>query len=286
MNRRGKANWRLNKERYVKNTATVWRSSAGLLEFWRRVIYAGGHSVKRRERIVPIILAAGPSDALPFPKALARFGGKTALAIAVENCREIGRAIVVIGCDAELLRRAIPKGVRVVLNAKWREGQLRSLLCALKVVPKNAAILIYPVDHPLLRKATIRKLVAEFYAREPDQDIVMPRYGRSFGHPVIVAAGVRDEFFQAKTAREVVYRRPERIRIVRRVSREIFEDFNTKESYQRCVQRYESRLRKAKQRVQAQAHSERLRAKPRVMPESEARTKPEPKIAIARGKAP
>jgi CTP:molybdopterin cytidylyltransferase MocA len=223
------------------------------LEFLGGVVYAGDNSVKRREKIVPIILAAGPSNELPFPKALARFGGKTALEIAVENCRELGRPIVVIGCDAEAVRAEMPRGVRVVLNAKWREGQLSSLLCALKAVPKRATFLIYPVDHPLLRKATIRKLVAGFRGRGAEQSIVMPRHGQSFGHPVIVAARVREEFFQAKTAREVVYRVRERIRIIGSVSREIFEDFNTKESHQRCVRLYEARLSKMKPRRRTKA---------------------------------
>jgi CTP:molybdopterin cytidylyltransferase MocA len=53
------------------------------------------------EKIIPIILAAGSSQALPFPKALAPFGRKTALAIAVENCSFWGRSLVVLGSDAE-----------------------------------------------------------------------------------------------------------------------------------------------------------------------------------------
>lgn len=223
------------------------------MEIRKRVVYADVHSVKRRERIVPIILAAGPSNELPFPKALARFGEKTAIEIAVENCRELQPPIVVIGCDAELVRAAMPKRVGVVLNERWRDGQLSSLLCALKVVPKRAAFLIYPVDHPLLRKATIGNLVAEFRRRGPEQSIVMPRYGRAFGHPVIVAAALREEFFRAKTAREVVYRVAERIRIVGSVSREIFEDFSTRESYERCVRQYEARLRKLRSRRRTNA---------------------------------
>lgn len=204
--------------------------------------------MNQREKIVPIILAAGESQYLPFPKALAEFGEKTALTIAIENCAELERPIVVLGCDAELVRPAVPKGVRVVLNLRWRVGQLSSLLCALKQIPIRAAFLLYPVDHPLLQKATIRALVAAFRAREPFRQIVMPRYGRSYGHPVIVAAALREEFFDAEMARDVVYRVPERIKIVVSRSAEIFEDFNTIESYRGCVRRYEMRVRKTKAR--------------------------------------
>lgn len=185
---------------------------------------------------------------MPFPKALAKFGRKTALEIAVENCHELGRPVVVIGSDAQSVRAAMPKGVRVVLNEKWRTGQLSSLLCALKVVPKKAAFLIYPVDHPLVTKETMRKLVAEFRMRGAEQSIVMPRYGGAFGHPVIVAAVLREEFFHTETARDVIYRVAERIRIVGSASREIFEDFGTRESYERCVRQYEARLEKLRSR--------------------------------------
>ncbi|MGH9677442.1 MAG: nucleotidyltransferase family protein, partial [Candidatus Acidiferrum sp.] len=214
--------------------------------FRRRVVYAGIRSVKQREKIVPIILAAGRSDALPFPKPLAKFGGKTALAIAVENCSELGRTIVVLGCDADRVRPEVPRGAQIVLNARWREGQLSSLLCALRRVPRGAAFLLYPVDHPLLRKATIRRLVAAFRARKASQQIVMPRLGGSYGHPIIVAAALREEFFRAKMAREVVYREPERIKIVASRSSEIFSDFDTVESYQRCARQYEARMTRAK----------------------------------------
>jgi CTP:molybdopterin cytidylyltransferase MocA len=210
--------------------------------------------VNQREKIVPIILAAGESQYLPFPKALAEFGEKTALAIAIENCAELERPIVVLGCDAELVRPAVPKGVRVVLNLRWRAGQLSSLLCALKQIPIRAAFLLYPVDHPLLQKATIRALVAAFRAREPFRQIVMPRYGRSYGHPVIVVAALREEFFEAEMARDVVYRVPARIKTVASRSSEIFADFNTPESYERCLRQFEARLAKA--RVRRRSHKD------------------------------
>ena len=204
--------------------------------------------MNQREKIVPIILAAGRSSHLPFPKALAKFGAKTALDIAVENCSELGRAIVVLGCDAELVRSSAPKGVRIVLNSRWRQGQLSSLLCALGHVPVGAAFLLYPVDHPLLQRETIRRLVAAFRARKPSQHIVMPRYKLSYGHPVIVAAALREEFFRAEMAREVVYRVPERIKIVPSRSTEICEDFDTLESYRRCVRQFEAGLARTKAR--------------------------------------
>jgi len=197
--------------------------------------------MRKREEIIPIILAAGSSEALPFPKALARFGRKTALQIAVDNCAAVGPPIVVLGCDATRILRGAPKSARIVINRKWREGQLSSLQKALESTPSSAAFLIYPVDHALIRRATVMQLVRAFRAREASEEIVMPRRKGAYGHPVIVSAAVRPEFFEAATAREVMYRVPERIRVLEVSTSSIFEDFSTPESYEMRRRKFANR---------------------------------------------
>src|SRR6266850_5798170 len=119
-------------------------------------------AMRKRENIFPIILVAGPSHHLPFPKPLAMFGGKTALAIAIENCAGLERPLLVLGCDAPRVRRAVPRAAQVVWNRGWRRGQISSLRRALKQIPVDAAFLIYPVDHPLLKRKTIQQFVRAF----------------------------------------------------------------------------------------------------------------------------
>jgi CTP:molybdopterin cytidylyltransferase MocA len=194
--------------------------------------------MRRKEKIVPIILAAGRSRRLHVPKALAKFGGKTALAIAVENCEGLDRPLVVLGCHARRVRPAVPRVARAILNRDWRKGQLCSLRCALGHVPKKSAFLIYPVDQPLLQKPTIQKLVRAFRTRKSTQQIVMPRYKQTDGHPVIISSALRKEFFRAETAREVVYRHPQRIRTVKAGTPSVYEDFNSPDSYRACLRKY------------------------------------------------
>jgi CTP:molybdopterin cytidylyltransferase MocA len=191
--------------------------------------------MRKREKIIPIILAAGSSPALPFPKALAPFGRKTALEIAVQNCSFLGRTLVVLGSDAEQISPRVPKSAHVVINPRWREGQLSSLQTALQNIGPGDAFLIYPVDHALLKRRTVEQLVRAFRARPKSQEIVMPRHKSAYGHPVIVSAAVRPEFFKALTAREVIYRIPERIRVLNVRTSSIFEDFSTPESYESCL---------------------------------------------------
>jgi CTP:molybdopterin cytidylyltransferase MocA len=197
--------------------------------------------MRKREKIIPIILAAGSSHALPFPKALAHFGQQTALEIAVENCSFLGRSLVVLGSDAKRILPTVPKSVEVVINRRWRQGQLSSLQAALKSIDSDAAFLLYPVDLALLKQNTVEQLVRAFRARSASQVIVMPRHKGAYGHPVIISAAVRPEFFEAPTAREVIYRVPERIRVVNVRTSSIVEDFNTPESYEECRRKFTGR---------------------------------------------
>jgi CTP:molybdopterin cytidylyltransferase MocA len=197
--------------------------------------------MRKREKIIPIILAAGSSQALPFPKGLAPFGRKTALEIAVENCSFLGRSLVVLGSDAKRILPSVPKASQVVLNRRWREGQLSSLQTALNSVEPDAAFLIYPVDHALITQNTVERLVRAFRARSAPQEILMPRHKAAYGHPVIVSAAVRPEFFTAQTAREVIYRVPGRIRVLNVRTSSIFEDFNTVKSYEACLCKFIAR---------------------------------------------
>jgi CTP:molybdopterin cytidylyltransferase MocA len=206
------------------------------------VVYsAASYCMIEREKIVPIILAAGSSEKLGMPKALAQFEKKTALQIALDNCLGLERPIVVLGCDAERVQGGVPRAAWVVVNKQWSKGQLSSLLCAMEWVPQSAAVLIYPVDHPLLQKHAVTQLVGEFRKRNGPEEIVMPRHKEKYGHPIILSAALRGELRHASTAREVVYRIPERIRIFDAGTSAIYEDFDTPETYRKCLRKFAAR---------------------------------------------
>jgi molybdenum cofactor cytidylyltransferase/nicotine blue oxidoreductase len=198
--------------------------------------------MRKPEKIIPIILAAGSSPNLPFPKALAPFERRTALEIAVSNCSFLGGSVIVLGSDAKRILSAVPKPSQIVINRKWPQGQLSSLLAALRKL-SDSAFLIYPVDHPLLTRSTVMQLVRAFRSRSASQHIVMPRYKGAYGHPVIVSASLRSEFFEAQAAREVIYRIPQRIRVVNVRTSSILEDFNVLESYEKCLRKLAARKR-------------------------------------------
>ncbi|MGH9805005.1 MAG: nucleotidyltransferase family protein [Candidatus Acidiferrales bacterium] len=204
--------------------------------------------MKRKTAIVPIILAAGPeirgprrSAATELLKPLARFGRKTALEIAVENCAGLARPVVVLGYQAARVRPAVPRGAAVVVNRRWRAGQLGSLLAGLRRVPPGAAFVLYPVDYPLLTRADIQRLAKAFRARRAGMEIVAPVFRGRSGHPVLFSPALRAELEKARTAKEVVLRDRRRLRLAPAGTSAIWLDFRTPAAYRRRLRTFLSR---------------------------------------------
>src|SRR5713226_7237659 len=95
------------------------------VEILSGVVYPAGCSLAmNKSRVFPILLAAGSSGRLGFPKPLAPFGEKTALEIAGANCAGRASPVVVLGSDAILVRPDGPGGLRGVINPGRRSGQI------------------------------------------------------------------------------------------------------------------------------------------------------------------
>lgn len=197
------------------------------------------------DRVATVLLAAGGSKRLGFPKALARFGRRTALQIAAENVRaaRLRPPIVVLGHAAEFLRPYADEiGARVVVNVRWQTGgQISSVQAGLRAVPRGATgFLLYPVDYPLITPDVVRALLRAF-ARHPTASIVLPTCRGHGGHPVLFRANLRREIESLgsrRTLRDVVYRDPSRIRFVPIGSEAHRADFDTPKQYLALARRF------------------------------------------------
>lgn len=187
--------------------------------------------MKKASPVVPVILAAGMSPHLGFPQALARFDNRTAVEIAVANCTGLPPPVVVLGSQAERIRPAVPRRAQVVVNRRWRAGQLSSLLAGLRCLPREAACLLYPVDYPLLTRALVRRLVRAYRTRRRPYKIVAPAFRERPGHPVIFSPELRQELKRARTAKEVLYRDSRRVRLFPVATAAVHRDFHDSASY-------------------------------------------------------
>jgi molybdenum cofactor cytidylyltransferase len=136
--------------------------------------------------IVAIVLAAGEGRRMGGPKALLPIGEGTFLSHA---CRLLARpgvasVVAVLGADAERVRRdsGLPPTVRVAVNARWREGMLSSIWRGLDEAEAEAAdaVLLHPVDHPLVDPTTIDRVIEALASSAP---IAVPTWAERRGHP-------------------------------------------------------------------------------------------------------
>jgi CTP:molybdopterin cytidylyltransferase MocA len=158
--------------------------------------------VQWRVRIVAILLAAGEGRRLGGPKALLRIAGippegaasggfasgnpTTFLArcAAVLARPGVFSVIAVLGHEAERVAAEghVPTTIRTIVNDGYRQGMLTSVWRGLDAAEDGGAeaILIHPVDHPLLATETVDRVVA---ALEGGATIAVPSYAERRGHP-------------------------------------------------------------------------------------------------------
>ena len=196
--------------------------------------------------IPAVILAAGRSSRMGRSKALLPHadGKTTFVAHAVRECRAAGLPVIlVVGRDDDAALRAEVVELRAefVSNPDPDRGQLSSLVAGLEVADdtyRADAIVVLPVDVPLITAAGIRSLCAQ--ARAGDALILRSASGGRHGHPVLFAREVFDELRQADPelgARAVVRADPSRVVDVEVGEPGVLVDVDTPDDYRRAFGR-------------------------------------------------
>jgi molybdenum cofactor cytidylyltransferase len=155
--------------------------------------------------VTGVVLAAGQSRRMGQPKALlpAR-AGDTFLSAQIRTLTAGGTDDVIVvtrpgdaAIDAELARFGPAARLRRIENVAADEGaQLSSILVALAAVgDRSHAILVVPVDMPLIAASTVRRLVETFRAsRAP---ILRAVHAGRHGHPVLFSRDVFEDLRRA-----------------------------------------------------------------------------------------
>jgi len=183
--------------------------------------------------IVPIILSAGESKRMGYPKILTIIKNKSFGEHIINSLKKAGyrKIYLVLGCDHELI---IPyfkdyDEIEIVINKNFIDGPLSSLKCALKIIKNKAPIMLFPVDHPLVTPQTLIK-ISEESIKNPES-IIIPFCNEKKGHPVIFGEPYFDSLLDAPLgigARAVVRENRENIKLVKLFDTGILRNINTK----------------------------------------------------------
>lgn len=158
-----------------------------------------------------VILAAGASRRMGFPKALLEWGGAPlVVTLAKELCAtRVAKSIVVLGAQERLVRQAFAASrgffeeaarregrpgrarVELVTNPRWAAGKTTSIRAGVEKLSEAATdLLLLTVDQPL-RAEVMESVMGAHEALNAAATV--PAYGGRRGHPVALSLCLRDE---------------------------------------------------------------------------------------------
>ena len=199
----------------------------------------GGSAPDLGASVEAILLAAGESRRMGFPKPLLRLGSRTFVEVLIAAILpNVARLIVVVGAHGSAVREAIPAdpGILVVDNPGYLRGQLSSIKAALPHVgPRASGALIHLADHPMVHAATFAAVIEGY--RRLGKPIAIARHQGRRGHPVVFARELFGELAAApdeQGARVVVAADPARVAYVDVDDPGVLTDLDTPEDLDRA----------------------------------------------------
>ncbi len=138
-----------------------------------------------------VLLAAGGSSRMGFPKQLIEFQGKKLIQIVAERllaCRCFPTTVILGGHSREILPNLQGYELDILENLDWQSGMATSIRCAVSFVeahyPDLTHLMFALVDQPFVEAEHYYALV-EAAEKEPDK-VIAAFYGGQPGAPVIL----------------------------------------------------------------------------------------------------
>ncbi len=171
----------------------------------------------KKMQLSSIVLLAGNSKRMGRPKQHVELAGMTFLQHVAGKlllCREHLQTMIFVGQAGDNASQSLVKGIDGVWveNPSPEDGPLSSIRLALGNIDADSAVLLWPVDHPMIAVSTLKKLIGSWQL-QPEM-IAVPSDGQRRGHPGIYPAWCRQLFFEvdpAKGARQIMQMHPQRI---------------------------------------------------------------------------
>ena len=138
--------------------------------------------------IAGVILSAGDSSRMGFPKQLAEYKGKTILETVVDTVTSnLEETVVVLGHENDTITEKLDfKESTILINENWEEGIVSSIRTALFYLSENNEIdsaMIFMADQPSVNNKIIDKLIK---TKKKDDEVVISKYRYKLNYPIIV----------------------------------------------------------------------------------------------------
>lgn len=142
-----------------------------------------------------IILAAGESKRMGYPKMLLSLNGKTMIENVISNVSgsETDKVLVVLGAYKEEIAGIIRNyDVGYCYNENYMDGMLSSVQCGFKNLPADfEAVLVFQGDQPFVTPSVINNIIRMY--RSSGRGIVIPVYDSKRGHPLLLDRKYREQ---------------------------------------------------------------------------------------------
>lgn len=145
-----------------------------------------------------VILAAGSSSRLGFPKQTFEVNDKSLLQNVIQEAQKtsIREIVVVLGANAETIQQKTNFGeTTFVINPNWSSGLSTSIICGLDYLTEKEPNLEYVIflvcDQPYLKASNIQAIVDEFYLNH--ESIVASDYEGIQGTPALFESSLFEE---------------------------------------------------------------------------------------------
>ncbi len=189
------------------------------------------------KNIKGVLLSAGESRRMGFPKALLKLNSETVIEMLLNEYKNsnLSGTIVVLGAYRNKIEPLIKKkfpGIKIAFNRDYKKEMFSSIQTAISVINEDDAVLIGLVDYPFITKKIINQLIYEY----KDGSIVIPAYKGRKGHPIIIPLSLKDEILSMKaedhSLRDVISKHRDIVKIVEVDTDSILFDMDTPEKFE------------------------------------------------------
>jgi molybdenum cofactor cytidylyltransferase len=201
------------------------------------------------EKIGAVILAAGESKRMGFPKQLIEICGEKIIRIVVKKVLNVGFGdiVVVLGHMAGDIARYIDDmiGIKIIVNPRYREGMSTSLIEGIKNLRQDIeAFMVILGDQPFVSKESMEKIIETYYGMKRKPLMVVPTYRGLRGNPVLISSRIAKEIMSLRGdigARALMERYKAYISYIETQDPGVVLDIDTKEDLEKALKTFKER---------------------------------------------